>query len=184
MDSNEAEGIAVGIMDDHELLDEGWTFGFDNAVKRLGFCSYERKRITVSKHFTSEATERQFTQVVLHEVAHALLPSERADGTAIGHGPEWLGLARRIGYLGGRTAYNPYAAKNAPKRKPVRRPAGLKTYIKPGDILWMPLGDTGISGELITRGRTRFHIRLDDGRTYNAPFSICVKIAEKGTAFV
>jgi hypothetical protein len=184
MDIREARGIATGTMDEHNLFEEDWSFEFDNAKRRLGYCDPTKKLITISKYFTGEATEEQFRQAMLHEVAHALLPSFRTDGTSIGHGPEWRALCRRIGYTGDRLAFNPYSAKNPRKTVSTPRPAGLKTYIKPGDILWMDVRGKGVTGRLVKRGRTRFHIEDDAGNGFHGPFSFCVKVAEKGSVLV
>ncbi|HEU0257185.1 MAG TPA: SprT-like domain-containing protein [Microbacteriaceae bacterium] len=77
-------------------LDPGWTFAFDTAKTRAGLCSYARKRISVSRHLAARYGDDEIHQVLLHEVAHALA------GPGAGHGPAWLGVARRIGYAGGR----------------------------------------------------------------------------------
>lgn len=102
MDLVTARAKAISEMKKHGLVKEGWTFEFDRAVRRLGQCNSEKKRITISKHFTGEANEDEFEQALLHEIAHALLPVEAR------HGWHWQRKAREIGYRGSRLANNPY----------------------------------------------------------------------------
>lgn len=97
-----AQKLANEAMAKHGLIEKGWIFQFDRATSRLGATHFSNRRITVSKHFTNAATEEQFMQTMLHEIAHALLPAY------VKHGPEWKRLARKIGYSGKRTSENPY----------------------------------------------------------------------------
>lgn len=102
MDLITARAKAISEMKKHGLIRKGWTFEFDRAVRRLGQCNSVTKRITISKHFTGVATEDEFEQALLHEIAHALLPMEAR------HGWDWRLKAKEIGYRGSRLAYNPY----------------------------------------------------------------------------
>lgn len=101
-------------MDEHSLIDEGWTFRFDNAVKRIALCRYEPCVISMSRHFTLHATEDQVDQAMLHEIAHAILPPE------VAHRRPWQIMAKAIGYRGHRTMRNPYVE------------ARIKAGIRPG----------------------------------------------------
>lgn len=74
-----------------------WQFAYDRAVRRLGLCNYQKRLISVSRHFAATASEEEFRQIVLHEIAHAIV------GPGVGHGPLWQKTARSIGYEGGRT---------------------------------------------------------------------------------
>jgi predicted SprT family Zn-dependent metalloprotease len=77
-------------------LDDSWTFAFDNARTRAGLCSYDRKRISVSRLLAARYEDDEIHQVLLHEVAHALA------GARAGHGPRWKAIARDLGYEGKR----------------------------------------------------------------------------------
>lgn len=79
------------------LAAQGWTFKWDNAVKRFGLCKHSTKTITVSKHLTQLNPESEFEQVMLHELAHALV------GPGHGHDWVWKQKARALGYIGQRT---------------------------------------------------------------------------------
>jgi len=86
----------------HELfvlhhLDVAWSFGFDHAKTRFGQCDHRRHRITLSRYLSSHGTPDEVEQVLLHEIAHALI------GARAGHGSAWLAKARELGYRGGRT---------------------------------------------------------------------------------
>ena len=74
-----------------------WSFCFDRATTRLGQCDHRTQSISVSRYLTEKATADEVTQVLLHEIAHALA------GPRAAHGPKWRAIAREIGYEGGRT---------------------------------------------------------------------------------
>lgn len=69
-----------------------YSFGFDRAVRRAGQCDYQNRRITLSKHFVHSSSIEQVQQVLLHEIAHALV------GHEAGHGKTWKQAATDIGY--------------------------------------------------------------------------------------
>lgn len=73
----------------HGLHD--WTFDFDRSVKRFGCCSHRDRKITLSRRLTEANSEAEAHDVILHEIAHALV------GYGAGHGPTWKAAARRIG---------------------------------------------------------------------------------------
>lgn len=102
MDLNEARNRANTQLKFYGLSDKGWFFEFDRATSRLGQTNYAKRRITISKHFTGAATSEEFEQVLIHEMAHALLPVSE------GHGRLWKMKAASLGYTGGRTGNNPY----------------------------------------------------------------------------
>jgi hypothetical protein len=77
----------------HELAD--WTFEFDTAEKRYGWCSWTKKKITLSIMLCICNPRHETTQTILHEIAHALTPYHH-------HNLHWLETARSIGYTGGR----------------------------------------------------------------------------------
>lgn len=92
----DARRLAKGLMEEHGLVLEGWTFAFDAAKARLGMCNYTKKRITLSKHLVATNDSAEIKNTILHEIAHALA------GKDAGHGPEWIAVARRIGCSGER----------------------------------------------------------------------------------
>lgn len=89
-------------------LDDGWSFGFDNAKTRAGLCNYTQKRITVSKYLAARYEDDEIHQVLLHEVAHAIA------GTRAGHGPRWKAVAADLGYEGKRLHGGAIADELAP----------------------------------------------------------------------
>lgn len=89
-------------------LDQGWTFGFDNAKRRAGLCDYTAKRITVSRYLAARYEDDEIHQVLLHEVAHALA------GPRAGHGPTWKAIAADLGYEGRRLHSGEIAHELAP----------------------------------------------------------------------
>lgn len=90
-------------------LDERtWSFGFDNAKTRAGQCDFSRRRITVSRHLATRFEDEDIHQVLLHEVAHALV------GARAGHGAVWRRTAGELGYTGSRLHDGPIASELAP----------------------------------------------------------------------
>lgn len=78
-------------------LSETWSFRFDRATTRLGQCDHRTRNISVSKYLTEKASDYEVSQVLLHEIAHALA------GPRAAHGRRWQAVAVTIGYEGGRT---------------------------------------------------------------------------------
>lgn len=182
MDFLHTKTLALKLMEQHGLLDQGWTFNFDRAKSRLGQCNYSAKQITVSKYMSAYANEETLTQVLLHEIAHALLPIYGPNGKKIGHGLIWKQKAASIGYTGKRTAENPYLIANPPKRKATTRKRNAKKpapkkrkVITPifsvNDLISIPDGRVG---RIFKVARTRYHVDID-GKLYTVPFEIASK---------
>lgn len=89
-------------------LDTSWSFAFDNARTRAGLCSYDKKRISVSRLLAARYDDDEIHQVLLHEVAHALA------GAGAGHGPRWKKIGRDLGYEGKRLHGGAIADELAP----------------------------------------------------------------------
>lgn len=89
-------------------LDTSWSFAFDNARTRAGLCSYDKKRISVSRLLAARYDDDEIHQVLLHEVAHALA------GAGAGHGPRWKKISRDLGYEGKRLHGGAIADELAP----------------------------------------------------------------------
>lgn len=98
---------ALELMRQHLDVDE-WGFGFDNAKRRAGLCSYTERRITISKYLVSIHSIDESRQVMLHEIAHAL------SGKAAGHGKKWLQTAKAIGYRAEKFSGQEIAEQTAP----------------------------------------------------------------------
>lgn len=108
MNLQNAEDMAWDLMDDHGL--NAWSFGFDNAKRRCGRCSYTKRLITLSRHYVELNNEREVRDTILHEIAHALT------GAGVGHGPRWRAMARKIGATPNRCADNTVSMPEAPWR--------------------------------------------------------------------
>lgn len=80
-----------------EHLNNEWTFQFDDAARRFGYCSYARKVISLSKSLVKLNDLYRVNDTILHEIAHALA------GSGAGHGREWKETARGIGCSATRT---------------------------------------------------------------------------------
>lgn len=87
----EAKQLVFTQMLKHGLYDEGWTFGWDTAKRRLGMCCYKRKRISLSVDYVRLNDRAVVLDTILHEIAHALV------GWGHKHGPVWQAKAVAVG---------------------------------------------------------------------------------------
>jgi predicted SprT family Zn-dependent metalloprotease len=86
--------MAETTMQQHGLAD--WTFEFDRAKRRAGQCDAVRKRITLSVFFAASRPIKDVLNIVLHEIAHALVGCEH------GHDEVWHRKAVELGCDGER----------------------------------------------------------------------------------
>lgn len=150
MELNDARDLAIDLMIKHGLIEKGWTFGFDNAAKRLGLCTYATKRISTGRVMAAAATKDEFTQTMLHEIAHALV------GHAAGHGPIWKAKAASIGYTGQRTSKNP-AVEAMKAARAIDAPLEVGAYVLTSggdDALAIEVTDKKVTFRVITGRRT------------------------------
>lgn len=77
-----------------------WTFKFDNAKRRLGYCNFSTRTISLSQYFVNceNVTFMEISDTVLHEIAHAIV------GARHGHDGVWKAKAIEIGCDGKRCA--------------------------------------------------------------------------------
>jgi predicted SprT family Zn-dependent metalloprotease len=93
MDIEEARDLAELLMAEHGL--GNWTFEFDRAIRRTGACHYWKTTISLSEPITRLRSVAEVRDVVLHEIAHALVAE---DSTAVRpHGKEWRAMAVKLG---------------------------------------------------------------------------------------
>lgn len=90
MNAFDAQRMALELMRQHGLTDQGWSFYFDRARRRFGCCRYTVKAITLSRPLTELSSETEVRDTILHEIAHALTPGA-------GHGWQWRAKCREIG---------------------------------------------------------------------------------------
>jgi hypothetical protein len=96
MDLIVAKKLAVDLMTKHNLIQNGWSFSYDNAKRRFGVCKYRTKTIGLSTHLVSLNDEINVKDTILHEIAHALV------GHGHGHNHVWQRKAIEIGCNGKR----------------------------------------------------------------------------------
>ena len=94
MERGDVARLARGLMAEHGL--SGWTFRLDRARRRAGLCRHDAREISLSVLLTALYDEADVREVVLHEIAHALV------GARHGHNAVWRATARRIGSTGRR----------------------------------------------------------------------------------
>ena len=94
MNLHEAEQLAIHEIKKHNLID--WKIKFTRAVRPLGCCHYRTKTISLSKPLTELNDEYKVLDVILHEIAHALV------GSFHGHNEIWRRKALELGCDGNR----------------------------------------------------------------------------------
>jgi hypothetical protein len=172
MNKEHAEELALALMNEHGLTDNGWVFGFHNSIKILGLCKHKEQRISLSTQYVEANDAEDIEQTMLHEIAHALLPGRRKNGTSYGHGPEWDRLAKSIGHTGG-------IRREAKKYMQAEPPIGLTTDLGLGDKVWLPFGANGLEGIVTYIGRTKLSFTAADGGKWNGYLEKAIKIAER-----
>ena len=105
------------LMDKHGLQD--WSLEFNRSRRQLGACEWSTRRIILSREHAIQKPPELITDVILHEIAHALA------GPGSGHGPEWKAIAVRIGARPGSCAPEPEGIRT--------RRLAAKANIKVGD---------------------------------------------------
>ena len=85
----EALNLAADLMKEHGLSD--WRIKLDHARRRAGQCDYNKKEISLSRHYVRYAEMDHIRDTILHEIAHALV------GPNHGHDAVWRQQARAIG---------------------------------------------------------------------------------------
>jgi len=63
----------------HGLQDKGWTIKLNSKKNIAGECSYEKKTIYISRHVIPLNSEKVICNLILHEIAHALMPESNHD---------------------------------------------------------------------------------------------------------
>lgn len=91
MELHKAATLAREIMDEHGLIDAGWSFQWNKRVRAAGLCSYRKRTIELSRLMTPKREEKDVRDTILHEVAHALAGPEAK------HGWVWRQKARELG---------------------------------------------------------------------------------------
>ena len=94
MELSDARALALELMKKHGI--ERWYFQFDNAKRRFGCCNYTVQLISLSKQLVLLNTKEKVKDVILHEIAHALV------GRGKGHNWVWREMALEIGCDGKR----------------------------------------------------------------------------------
>lgn len=91
-----------------KLEDQEWTFGFDSGRRRAGMCSFNDKKITISKYLALVHSIDDVMQTLIHEIAHAIA------GPKEGHSKKWLAIAKKLGYRNDKYTGNEIAEAYAP----------------------------------------------------------------------
>lgn len=96
MELAKARKLALQKMEEHNLRGADrdvvleWSFKFDTARKRFGYCSHFQKVISLSAALVRLNSEERVLGTILHEIAHALTPGQ-------GHNQVWKRKLLEIG---------------------------------------------------------------------------------------
>lgn len=98
MDTRQAliKHLALDLLHEYGLAQQGWTFQWDSAKRRAGACNYQTRTISGSRYILPMATDEEVRETLLHEIAHALTPGHS-------HGAVWRRKLIEIGGTGART---------------------------------------------------------------------------------
>ena len=96
MNIKDAEVLALLHMDDHGLIEDLWSFEFEDCKTSLGRCHYMEEKITLSKWYVELNEESDVEDTILHEIAHAL-SFIRYGAKGRGHGKLWKQVCVEIG---------------------------------------------------------------------------------------
>jgi predicted SprT family Zn-dependent metalloprotease len=94
----EVRNIALQLINEH-LYGHNYKFEFDTAKRRFGWCSWTKKKITISKALTLlnwEENKKEVIDVIKHEIAHALTRAKYGSKVS-SHGWEWKQMCIKIG---------------------------------------------------------------------------------------
>lgn len=78
-----------------------WTFKEGTGKKRMGSASWPNRVLRISKYVLNSGDEEIFTEVLLHEIAHAI-EFENFGFNGGGHGPRWRQTFIELGGTGDR----------------------------------------------------------------------------------
>jgi predicted SprT family Zn-dependent metalloprotease len=73
----EVVALAHQLMEEHGLIEAGWTFELAKDKTTVGWCRHEDKRIELSIEYIKETPMEELKDTILHEIAHALVGVER-----------------------------------------------------------------------------------------------------------
>lgn len=91
MNLTEAHRLIASEMRTHGLIQQGWTWKFDNAKNRMGLCNHTYRRLQFSRELFRVNTPERCMDTIRHEIAHAIA------GSGAGHGPTWKRIVSEIG---------------------------------------------------------------------------------------
>jgi predicted SprT family Zn-dependent metalloprotease len=91
------------LMTHYGLIQNGWTYEYNNRLTTAGMTYYNSKKIEISKKYVSSkyTSKKCIKNTILHEIAHALV------GKGHGHNNIWKSKAIEIGCDGERCFDNP-----------------------------------------------------------------------------
>lgn len=99
MDIPKMHALAVDVVDAY--LPQDWTIKWERMDGTAGLCNHTDRVLVFNPSILASYSRDEVLQVVLHEVAHAIV------GPGKGHGRVWKDMARRLGYTGEATVREP-----------------------------------------------------------------------------
>lgn len=106
MDLLDSYDMAMELMKEHGLLDNGWILIYGTRKCALGICSSKSKQIQLSRPLIEVNSKETVRNTILHEIAHALV------GVHHHHDAVWRAKAVEIGCNGDRCSNNAVTVKS------------------------------------------------------------------------
>ena len=154
----EVANQARKLMNEHGL--QKWSLRFNSARRQLGACNYRKKEIVLSQIGSVHRTPEQTTDVILHEIAHALA------GWEAGHGPKWKKIASRIGAI-------PRACAAEPPELSEKRQS-VKETVRIGDtVTFKDRKHQPHKGVVIRKNQKTVTVKVSDG-TWRVPYAMLI----------
>ncbi len=91
MELGTAVALTLNLLNEHGLVQQGWTVKLSQGSRQLGVCYYHKRLIKLSRHHVLNGTDAEIMNTIRHEVAHALA------GAKAKHGWEWKSWAIKLG---------------------------------------------------------------------------------------
>lgn len=165
MNLDDTRRIAQQLLDEHGLTGDGWTFRFDRKKTRMGGCDWASKTVTLSELYAHSASEPHVRNILIHEVAHALVspfvPTLRGGMKTDKHSRAWVQKCVELGGDGNPNPLTPEQAAGLGQPAYNLRPFG-------GIHPTAGLGETVVSvsgrqGTITGIGRTRYTVNTAEG---------------------
>lgn len=89
--THEVVDLATALLREFNLAGQGWSVRLSKSSTRAGRCDYVRKQLEFSTRAIAQYSNEEMEEVILHELAHAIV------GPGHEHGRVWAAQVRELG---------------------------------------------------------------------------------------